>query len=159
MTPESTGESSVAISVCIITYNSSRTIDACLQSVFQQDYGGQKYEVIVADGGSEDQTASICRLYPVKLLQLGRVTRGRARNACVAQATGSTVIMIDSDEVLPNNWVLRALQHFKDSSVAEVSGHARTLKPDLGFLGRIVYFLTGAESFSSEGGYSGRAPS
>ena len=45
------------ITVITISYNSSATIEATLESVTAQDYGNLEYVVI--DGGSTDGTQSI----------------------------------------------------------------------------------------------------
>jgi glycosyltransferase involved in cell wall biosynthesis len=42
------------ISVIIVTYNSGRCIDACLESVLSQK--GADFEVIVVDNASSDDT-------------------------------------------------------------------------------------------------------
>lgn len=46
------------VTVCIITYNSSKTIVESLDSVYSQTY--DNIELIVADDCSKDQTVSIC---------------------------------------------------------------------------------------------------
>src|SRR5580704_13779118 len=47
------------ISVVIPVYNEERHIAECLDSVLDQDYPADRYEVIVADGGSDDRTRAI----------------------------------------------------------------------------------------------------
>ena len=49
------------ITVITISYNSSATIEATLESVTTQDYGNMEYVVI--DGGSTDGTQSIINKY------------------------------------------------------------------------------------------------
>jgi succinoglycan biosynthesis protein ExoA len=47
------------VSVVIPVYNEERYIEASLNSVLEQDYPRDRYEVIVADGGSTDRTRAI----------------------------------------------------------------------------------------------------
>ena len=47
------------VSVVIPVYNEERYIEACLASVLGQDYPAERYEVIIADGGSTDRTRVI----------------------------------------------------------------------------------------------------
>jgi succinoglycan biosynthesis protein ExoA len=47
------------VSVVIPVYNEARYIEASLNSVLEQDYPRDRYEVIVADGGSTDRTRAI----------------------------------------------------------------------------------------------------
>jgi succinoglycan biosynthesis protein ExoA len=49
----------VFVSVVLPVYNEERYIEACLRSVLAQDYPSDRYEVIVADGGSTDRTREI----------------------------------------------------------------------------------------------------
>ena len=41
--------------------NEERFIEACLESVRRQDYPPDRYEILVADGGSTDRTRAITR--------------------------------------------------------------------------------------------------
>ena len=47
------------VSVVLPVFNEERHIEACLDSVLAQDYPPDRYEVIVADGGSTDRTRDI----------------------------------------------------------------------------------------------------
>jgi glycosyltransferase involved in cell wall biosynthesis len=47
------------VSVVIPVFNEERYIQACLDSVFRQDYPADRYEVMVADGGSTNRTRAI----------------------------------------------------------------------------------------------------
>jgi len=49
----------VFVSVVLPVFNEERHIEACLQTVLEQDYPPDRYEVIVADGGSTDRTREI----------------------------------------------------------------------------------------------------
>jgi len=49
----------VFVSVVLPVFNEERHIEACLRSVLAQDYPSDRYEVIVADGGSTDRTREI----------------------------------------------------------------------------------------------------
>jgi len=54
------------ISVCIPTYNSTKTLRICLDSIFRQAF--KPKEVLVCDGGSTDRTLEILKEYPVKIV-------------------------------------------------------------------------------------------
>lgn len=47
------------ISVLIATFNSHNTMELCLDSVRSQDYPQDKIEIILADGGSKDDTVVV----------------------------------------------------------------------------------------------------
>jgi glycosyltransferase involved in cell wall biosynthesis len=87
------------ISVCIPTYNSALTIDACLKSIAHQNYPKNLIELLIIDGGSQDDTLSICKSYapviinnPFKIEEKGRVLGIRA-------AKGEVVAFIDADNI------------------------------------------------------------
>ncbi len=50
---------SITISIIIPTLNSARTLKDCLDSIAIQDYPKDKIEIIIADGGSTDDTMAI----------------------------------------------------------------------------------------------------
>jgi glycosyltransferase involved in cell wall biosynthesis len=56
------------LSVCIViaTFNASRTLKRCLETIFEQDY--PKIEVIIVDGGSKDETLEIAKKFKVKVI-------------------------------------------------------------------------------------------
>ena len=88
--------SSDRISVVIPTLNEARSIQAALLSL----QGGRNMEVIVADGGSGDETAEIARQTGAAVLQ---TVRGRAAqmNAGAAAATGDILLFLHADTRVP----------------------------------------------------------
>jgi succinoglycan biosynthesis protein ExoA len=54
------------VSVVIPVYNEEAYIDRCLDTVLHQDYPADRYEVIVADGGSTDRTREIVRSVAIR---------------------------------------------------------------------------------------------
>ncbi len=88
------------ISVVIPTYQHARTLPACLDSVFAQDYGN--IEVIVVDDGSTDNTAEVLSVYAdrVKIITQENQGSNPARNAGLAAATGELVIFVDADVIM-----------------------------------------------------------
>ncbi|KAE8177960.1 glycosyltransferase family 2 protein [Photobacterium carnosum] len=47
------------VSICVITYNSSKTVIETLDSILNQRYGTNNLELIIADDGSQDNTIDI----------------------------------------------------------------------------------------------------
>ncbi|NDJ54417.1 MAG: glycosyltransferase, partial [Chloroflexi bacterium] len=91
-----------AFSMVVAVYNGANTISDCLNTLAQQDYPAERYEVIVVDDGSTDDTAALVAQYPVRLIQLGE-NQGRiqARNAGVRAARHERVVLVDSRVVFP----------------------------------------------------------
>ena len=88
-----------SISVIIPNYNKASTIGKCLEAAFSSRYG--KYEVIVVDDCSTDNSVEIIKSFPCTLLQLE--THGgasKARNTGALNSKGEILFFIDSDCLL-----------------------------------------------------------
>jgi len=106
-----------SVSVVIACFNSQRTIDKTLASIKAQKYPRQKVEIIIADGGSTDQTEHIARRYGARWVDVDKNLQSAEYNKAVgiSQATGDIIAMIDHDNVLPNFlWLSRMVQPFVD---------------------------------------------
>jgi glycosyltransferase involved in cell wall biosynthesis len=101
-------ESDVFLSVVIPTYDRLPILTKCLRALEDQQYDPQViagYEVVVVDDGSSDGTINWLRSHAsefphVKLLEQAHCGPSAARNLGVEQATGDTIIFIDSDLVV-----------------------------------------------------------
>lgn len=97
----------VTVSVIIPTYNSEKTIERALNSIFAQDGRGELFEleVIVVDDCSTDNTVSILSKFPVRLFK-NEINSGgpnKGRNTGLENARGEWVIFTDHDDAwLPN---------------------------------------------------------
>ena len=49
------------ITIVVPVLNGEKTIKSCLDSIFEVNYPEDKYEVIVVDNGSKDNTLMIAR--------------------------------------------------------------------------------------------------
>lgn len=88
-----------SISVIVITKNSAKTIERCLESVKWAD------EIIVLDSGSTDNTVALCQRYTQHVIQTDWPGFGKQKNRALDRATRDWVLSIDSDE-----WVDGVLQ-------------------------------------------------
>jgi glycosyltransferase involved in cell wall biosynthesis len=88
------------ISVIIPTYNRYDTLKLTLQALAIQDYPKDRYEVIVVDDGSKDDTPAIEREpFPFALRYLRQANQGAtvARNCAAAEARGDLLVFLDDD--------------------------------------------------------------
>ena len=90
------------ISIIIPTYNAEKTLEKCLKAIYNSSY--QKFEVLVVDDASRDNSLEIARSFPCKTLQLEH-NRGAAvaRNRGARNAKGDVLLFIDSDIVIKRN--------------------------------------------------------
>jgi succinoglycan biosynthesis protein ExoA len=110
------------VSVIVPARNEAATIGACIRSILAQDITGG-LEVVVADGRSTDDTASIARAAGAKVVDNPRGITPAGLNAALAAATGDVIVRFDGHSEMPPGYVeacLRALE--EESGVAGVGG-------------------------------------
>jgi glycosyltransferase involved in cell wall biosynthesis len=111
-----------SVSVIVPVYNGEATIERCIESLVDQDYPRQRYEIIVVDNNSTDGTVEIVRRYPVLLLEERRPGPGAARNRGLAQARGEIIAFTDADCYAEARWLKELVKPFVDPMVGGVGG-------------------------------------
>jgi cellulose synthase/poly-beta-1,6-N-acetylglucosamine synthase-like glycosyltransferase len=116
----------MGVSVVIPARNAGATIAACLRSLLEQRDAPARYEVIVADDGSTDDTRRVAEAYDVTLISQPQEGPAAARNRGVATATGDIVLFTDADCVPAETWVREMIHPFEDPGIVGVKGVYRT---------------------------------
>ncbi|MEP7255920.1 MAG: glycosyltransferase [Ferruginibacter sp.] len=104
------------ITVIIPARNEEENIGRCLDSVCNQSYPEDLYEVLVVDDHSTDNTAEIVKIYAaknVKLISLKDFVEGGKLNSykkkaieiAIQQSTGELIVTTDADCIVPENWL------------------------------------------------------
>jgi len=90
---------SQSVSVIIPVHNGAKYLDTALQSVFAQTQ--QPSEVIVVDDGSTDDSVKVAQAYAPRVSVFTQANLGpsSARNRGVAQASGTLLAFLDSDDL------------------------------------------------------------
>jgi cellulose synthase/poly-beta-1,6-N-acetylglucosamine synthase-like glycosyltransferase len=118
------------VTVVVPVWNGEQTIQQLLESLQKLDYDRNKVEVIVVDGNSTDKTREIVKKFPVKLIIENRKGLNIARNTGIKCGNGEIVAFTDSDCIVPNNWITKIAENFKDPKVSCVGGSAKALDTD-----------------------------
>lgn len=129
-----TNEFHPMVSVVVPVRNGEATIGTLLESLQRVGYDQEKVEVIVVDGNSTDRTREIASRYPVKLLIEERKGLNAARNTGLRNSRGEIVAFTDADCVVPDNWIAKMVENFKDSDIGCVGGNVKGCDDD--FLSR-----------------------
>ncbi|MBL7081101.1 MAG: glycosyltransferase [Candidatus Omnitrophica bacterium] len=126
------------VSVIIPVKNFARTIAKTFEYLLDIDYPRECLEIIIADGGSKDETLSIIKewqeKYPfIKLIQIKDCpSPAYARNRALESARGDFLFFTDADCAPCPNWIYLILEIFKrDPQIAAVGGEVYTLRVEL----------------------------
>jgi len=121
------------ISVIIPTYNRSNILRKCLEALALQTFPSDRFEVIVSDDGSEDDTRGISESFAGKdlahLCYRWQPNRGAsaARNQAILAAKGKVLLIINDDTIATRTLLEEHLRT-----------HQRYLEENFAVLGRVT---------------------
>lgn len=94
----------IKISYVIPMYNAEKYIGACIESIFDQGFDNDEFEIIVIDDGSKDNGKEIVAKYP-DVIYFFQQNQGQsaARNKGLDMAKGQYVCFVDADDLLVPN--------------------------------------------------------
>ncbi len=119
------------VSVIVPAYNAAATLPACLAALAAQDYPRDRYEVIVVDDGSQDDTAALAAAAGVRVIRQANAGPAAARNAGAAAAQGELLLFTDADCAPVPGWITALVGAFADPQVAGAKGAYLTRQQDL----------------------------
>ena len=98
------------LSVVVCTFNRSDRLRCCLQSLTEQTMDPSRFEVIVVDNNSSDDTSQVAEEFMVtyphfRLISESRQGLSHARNRGYREAIGEYVAYIDDDAEASPEWV------------------------------------------------------
>lgn len=92
------------VSVIIPTYNEAAHIKTTIEKVWQYDEGGLIKEIIIADGGSTDNTVTIAKSEGVKIVISPKKGRAAQMNFGASFATEMILYFLHADTIPPQNF-------------------------------------------------------
>lgn len=111
------------ISVIVPAYNEEKYIEKCLKSLLNQDLPESEYEIIIVDNASTDNTATIIKKYPVKLVYENKRSVVYARQKGVVESKGAIIASADADTIYPKTWLARIKNDFnKNPDAVAIAG-------------------------------------
>src|ERR1700722_2734830 len=118
---------SPTVSVIVPVRNEARSIERTLRSLLTQDFPRDRFEVIVADGASTDETISIVRRVQLEFPNLKLVFNpsrfsSAGRNTAIRHATMDVAVVVDGHCHVPDSYYLKNLAKAFEISGADSLG-------------------------------------
>lgn len=129
------------VTVVVATYNGSRTLAACLESLGRLNY--PNYEVLVVDDGSTVPIRKIAERFPVRYHRIEPNSGlSNARNTGMQLAEGKIVAYIDDDAFADPDWLFFMVQSLLEQGASAVGG-PNLSPPDENFTAQCVHHSPG----------------
>jgi glycosyltransferase involved in cell wall biosynthesis len=107
-----------SVSVVIPTLNAAATLDECLDSIVGQDYPAGKVEIIIVDGGSNDDSVPISRKFGARIFPNPLKTSEAGKAVGILKAVNDIILLVDSDNILENKtWLKQMTRPFLDQEI------------------------------------------
>jgi len=135
------------VSVVIPAYNEEANIIQCVQSVFNNNYPRELFEIIVIDDGSTDSTVQLLKEFKkkntkAKVQFVSQKSAGKAHALNLGMkkyAKGELVMCLDSDSQLHPEAIKRAVSYFEDPKVMALASNVK-IQQTKGILNLIQLF-------------------
>lgn len=109
------------LSVIVCTFNRSKYLDKCLNSLVQQvDVDPHEFEILIIDNNSKDNTKEVVQKYihdfpNISIQYVFEKTPGlsHARNRGIDEAKGQYVAFIDDDGIAHRDWIKEIISFTK----------------------------------------------
>lgn len=117
------------ISLLVAVRNGTALIARKVKDTFEQNYPGEKLEIIVFSDGSTDDTMSILDAIDDPRLRVmcsdKHIGKAAALNRAAEQANGEILVFTDADAILAPDALSSLVRHFSDPEVGGVCGQRR----------------------------------
>lgn len=104
------------LSIIIPTLNEEKYLPLLLAAIKRQSFSD--YEIVVSDGKSEDSTISIARDAGCRVVEDEGRSPARQRNMGARVAKGDTILFLDADSLLPDNFLPAAYEEFRNKNLS-----------------------------------------
>ena len=117
------------VSVLIAARNEGKNIEKLLQSLYNQSFDKEKFEVIIVDDHSTDETSKVSENFRVlhselnlKLLKATGSGKKQAISQALHAAENELVMVTDADCELPPRWIEVMVNHFQNHDLKMLLG-------------------------------------
>ena len=146
-------------SIIIPVYNRPEEIDELLASISAQEYD-EPFEVCIVEDGSSEKSDLIINKYTSELsiqyFETENTGPGSSRNYGMTKATGNYFIFLDSDVILPYNYLAEITKQL-EKKYTDAFGGPDAAHPSFSVLQKAIYYSM--TSFLTTGGIRGKKKS
>ena len=120
-------------SIIIPVLNEEKFIENCIESVIDNTNDIEKMEILIVDGGSEDNTVEIVKTISskfknIRLLHNSKKITPVSLNIAIKESLGEYIVRLDAHAIYSKNYVNKCIQILESSSdeVGNVGGYIET---------------------------------
>lgn len=122
----------MTVSLCIIAYNEHQALPALLKDVLSQTYPKELTEIVLADGGSQDDTKQIMTRFAdenrsaymgIQVIDNTRRIQAAGWNTAIKAAEGDVIIRVDAHASIPEDFIEKNMKLISEGEY--VCGGAR----------------------------------
>jgi len=111
------------VTIVIPALNEARVIGGCLRALLAQTYPRDRFEVVVVDNGSTDNTATIAQEAGATVMHVAERNAYVARNAAIRATSGEYLAFTDADCVPGPGWIEELVAAESRQGTGVVAGH------------------------------------
>ena len=129
------------VSVIISARNEEKNIGKLIESLVEQDYPINKFEILIANDRSNDNTSKILIEYQkkisnIKILNINQTPIGWANkkwalSQLIDLANSDIILQVDADCVTPPTWIKAMIGNFSNDKVGFVCGSSPLVHDDV----------------------------
>jgi len=119
------------LSVIVPARDAADTLPNCLEALNVQSLPRERYEIIVVDDGSADETSRVAGRLADRVIRQDRRGPAAARNAGAATARGELLVFTDADCVPAPDFLEALSGPFQDAEIVAAKGAYRTAQHGL----------------------------
>ena len=147
---ESDSKAKEFITIVIAVKNESKNIKKLLKSLSNQSYPTKKYEIIICNDKSTDDTLKIMNAYKDKIKNLkiisinktpsGWTNKKWALNKAINQSNGEIILQTDGDCIPEEKWIEKMILPFQDKANGFVMGYTPIIKEKNNLMSKLLVF-------------------
>jgi glycosyltransferase involved in cell wall biosynthesis len=131
------------VSILIPARNEENFIAACLDSVLQNDYASDQYEILVIDGMSTDRTREIVTEYSTRFPNIRIVSNPDktfpcAVNTGIRQSRGEVIMILGAHAIYDRRYISLCVYHLFHSDADNSGGVLETIGQNESFTGKAI---------------------